>query len=59
MQKTSFPKEYVKNADLHKSVLNKVNDHTRIMRKIHLRSFMLSAATFGIAKCVKFFPDHP
>ena len=35
---TNFLKEIVENADLHKPVLNKNNDQTRIMRKIRLCS---------------------
>ena len=36
-KKTSFLKETVENADLHKAVLNN-NDHTRILRLIRFRS---------------------
>ena len=38
-KKNSFLKETVENADLHKAVLNKKNDHTRILRVIRFRSF--------------------
>ena len=37
-RKTSFLKETVENADLHKAVLKNKNDHTRIVRKIRFRS---------------------
>ena len=37
-RKTSFRKEIVENADLHKQRIKQNNDHARIMRKIQFRN---------------------
>ena len=46
-QKAPFSKESVKNADLYKLLLNKNNDHARIMRTIQFRS--------SFKACVRYF----
>ena len=43
-QKSSFLREIIENADLHKpACIKQINDHTRIMRKIQfLSSFLIN-----------------
>ena len=50
-KETSFPKETVENADLHKPVLNKKTDHKRIMREIQFRSSFKNLLQVSFAQC--------